>query len=152
MNIEIIAVSHSIPLWVKQGILHYQKQLSPSVKIQWLQIKPVKNDSAELVMQKEAQLMGKKIKSGSLIIALDKSGKSMSSKNFSQWIMQSFPRYKCVQFLIGGAWGLHPDCIKLSQMQWSLSQATLPHQLVKLFVIEQLYRAFQISYNHPYHK
>ena len=89
---------------------------------------------------------------GDRVIALDVKGKAWSTeqlaRNLDEWRM-SGANYS---LLIGGPDGLAPECLALAEAKWSLSALTLPHPLVRILVIEQLYRAYSILHNHPYHK
>ena len=89
---------------------------------------------------------------GDRVIALDVKGKAWSTeqlaRNLDEWRM-SGANYS---LLIGGPDGLAPECLALAEAKWSLSSLTLPHPLVRILVIEQLYRAYSILHNHPYHK
>ena len=91
-------------------------------------------------------------KKGDVIISLDKEGKSMDTlklkDNFENWLSSS----KDISFLVGGPDGLSAECIKQSHLSWSLSDLTFPHSLVPILIIEQVYRAWSITQNHPYHR
>jgi len=92
------------------------------------------------------------IKKEDIVITLDKKGKSLDTlklkNNFENWLASS----KNISFLVGGPDGLSSECIKQSDLSWSLSDLTFPHSLVPILIIEQVYRVWSITQNHPYHR
>ena len=91
-------------------------------------------------------------KKDDILISLDKDGKSLDTlklkDNFESWLSSS----KNISFLVGGPDGLSSECIKKSNLSWSLSDLTFPHSLVPILIIEQIYRVWSITQNHPYHR
>ncbi len=155
MRVKIIAVGTKMPAWVETGYQEYAKRLPRDfqVQVQELPLGPRgKNASVQKAIAKEGEMMRAAIPAGDKIIALDVLGKSWSTetlaKNLSDWRMEG-GNYS---ILIGGPDGLEPSCLKMAHARWSLSALTLPHPLVRIVLIEQLYRAWTILNNHPYHK
>lgn len=158
MRIRIIAVGTKMPDWVEQGYAEYAKRMPRDVTIDMLELPLAqrgKNTDIATAMAKEGELMLAAIEKGGKgeqVIALDVKGKPWSTEqlaeNLAGWKMSGF-NY-CL--LIGGPDGLAPECLALASVKWSLSPLTLPHPLVRIVVIEQLYRACSILQNHPYHK
>jgi 23S rRNA (pseudouridine1915-N3)-methyltransferase len=155
MRTRIIAVGTKMPGWVEEGYGAYAKRLPRdfSVEVVELPLGPRgKNGSIEKAMLKEGQQMLAAIPSGDKVIALDVKGKPWSTEqlaeNLEGWRMQGFN----YSLLIGGPDGLAPECLARADLKWSLSALTLPHPLVRIVLIEQLYRAWSILNNHPYHK
>ena len=158
MRIRIIAVGTKMPDWVEQGYAEYAKRMPRDVSVEMLELPLAqrgKNTDIATAMAKEGELMLAAIEKGSKgeqVIALDVKGKPWSTEqlaeNLAGWKMSGF-NY-CL--LIGGPDGLAPECMALASVKWSLSPLTLPHPLVRILVIEQLYRACSILQNHPYHK
>ena len=152
MKIRIISVGNKVETWLKNGIKNYEKKLPNYVNIEWLEIKPEKKFSSVDKKKKEEAIRIKNSIKESLYVCLDEHGNTFSSIDFSsklgKW-MQNFPS---IVFVIGGADGLDNDLLKGSLENISLSKMTLPHQSVKLILIEQLFRAFSILNNHPYHR
>lgn len=111
-----------------------------------------KNQPLEHIMQKEAEMILSKLNEKDLLITLDEKGEELSSVSFSKklnsWMNTSPAR---IIFLIGGSYGIGENLNKRAHYKLSLSQLTLPHQLVRLFFTEQLYRAFTILKNEKYH-
>jgi len=133
-------------------LLKYTSRFDDHFKIELLEIKSEKYfKSVDQKKLKEAQKILKFVGTD-FIISLDENGSSCSSidlsEKLSKW-MQNFPK---VTFIIGGADGLDKKIIGNSNWVWSLSKLTLPHNLVKIILVEQLYRASTILNNHPYHR
>jgi 23S rRNA (pseudouridine1915-N3)-methyltransferase len=155
MRVKIIAVGTKMPAWVETGYQEYAKRLPRDfqVQVQELPLGPRgKNASVQKAIAKEGEMMMAAIPAGDKIIALDVLGKPWSTetlaKNLSDWRMEG-GNYS---ILIGGPDGLAPPCLQMAHARWSLSALTLPHPLVRIVLIEQLYRAWTILNNHPYHK
>jgi 23S rRNA (pseudouridine1915-N3)-methyltransferase len=158
MRIRIIAVGTKMPDWVEQGYAEYAKRMPRDVTVEMLELPLAqrgKNTDIATAMAKEGEVMLAAIEKGGKgeqVIALDVKGKPWSTEqlaeNLASWKMSGF-NY-CL--LIGGPDGLAPECLAMASVKWSLSPLTLPHPLVRILVIEQLYRACSILQNHPYHK
>lgn len=155
MRIRLIAVGTKMPDWVEQGYGQYAKRLPRDCTVELVEL-PLgprgKSSSIAVAMEREGQAMMAAIGKGDRVIALDVKGKAWSTeqlaRNLDEWRM-SGANYS---LLIGGPDGLAPECLALAEAKWSLSALTLPHPLVRILVIEQLYRAYSILHNHPYHK
>lgn len=155
MRIHVISIGNKMPAWVQQGYEEYAKRLPREVKPELIEL-PLANRSKNLditkAIVKEGEQMLSAIPQKARVMALDVKGKSWSTEDLAQqlqnWRMQGEP----VSFLIGGPDGLAPDCLTRAEQSWSLSALTLPHPLVRVVFIEQLYRAWTILNNHPYHK
>ena len=152
MKIKIISIGNKPPQWVKDAIKSYSDRVENHFKIGWVEIKPEKNFSS---VKKKKELEAKKILTqinNDFIICLDENGMDCSStklsKNLSLWV-QTYPS---ISFIIGGADGLGDEIFKRANWKWSLSKMTLPHHLVKIILIEQIFRATSILNNHPYHR
>ncbi len=155
MRIRIIAVGTKMPDWVEQGYAEYAKRMPRECVVEMVELplaQRTKNTDIAKAMEKEGESMLAMIGKGEQVIVLDVKGKSWSTEqlaeNMASWKM-SGSNY-CL--LIGGPDGLAPACLEMASAKWSLSALTLPHPLVRILVIEQLYRACTILQNHPYHK
>lgn len=155
MRIRIIAVGTKMPDWVEQGYAEYAKRMPRDVAVEMVELSLAqrsKNSDIAKAMEKEGEAMLASIGKGEQVIALDVKGRPWSTEqlaeNMAGWKMSGV-NY-CL--LIGGPDGLAPECLALASVKWSLSPLTLPHPLVRILVIEQLYRACTILQNHPYHK
>ena len=152
MKIKIISVGNTPPKFVRQILNGYTSKLGNHLKIEFIEIKANKNSQS--IEQKKLQEAKKILKytDTDYIISLDENGSSCSSKNFSKKLsnwMQNLPN---ISFIIGGADGLHKTIKENSNWIWSLSDLTIPHNIVKIILIEQLYRASTILNHHPYHR
>ena len=155
MNINFLLIESSRPQWSETAFESYKSKFNKSITISWNGIKPAtrnKNYSVAEVVQKESALLKKKIKEHDFVIALDKEGINLDTEklksNFENWIASS----KDVTFVIGGPDGLSYELIEESNFCWSLSQLTFPHAVVPILVLEQIYRAWSMTQNHPYHR
>ena len=144
-----------MPAWVETGYQEYAKRLPRdfSVEVVELALGPRgKSGSVEKAIAKEGEQMLAAIPDGDKVIALDVLGKPWSTEklagNLANWRMEGFN----YSLLIGGPDGLAKSCLARADLKWSLSALTLPHPLVRIVLIEQLYRAWTILNNHPYHK
>lgn len=155
MDVNIIAVGKKEPEWINQGVTEYTKRLSGDVKINLVEVPTVKRgktDSIDMVLRKEARKIMAAIPRGLPYVALDEHGKLLSTVNIAEkldrWINEGMS--PCL--VIGGADGLH-ESIKSGALElWSLSKLTLPHGMARLLLAEQIYRAWTILKNHPYHR
>ena len=155
MNINFLLIESSRPQWSETAFESYKSKFNKSITISWNGIKPAtrnKNYSVAEVVQKESALLKKKIKEHDFVVALDKEGINLDTEklksNFENWIASS----KDVTFVIGGPDGLSYELIEESNFCWSLSQLTFPHAVVPILVLEQIYRVWSMTQNHPYHR
>ena len=103
-------------------------------------------------MRDEAKRMVDAIPKGALVIALDQRGREWDTQELSQQLADWLQLGRDVALLIGGPDGLAEECMALAERKWSLSRLTLPHPMVRIVVAEQIYRAWSILKNHPYHR
>ena len=155
MKIRFISIESSRPEWAKKAFTTYESKFNKSIDMDWLGLKPVsrtRNYNVLDVVEKESNLLQSKIKKHEFVIALDKEGMSLSSEKlrfqFDNWISSS----KDISIIIGGPDGLSQKLIRQSDFCWSLSQLTFPHSFVPVIVVEQIYRVWSMTQNHPYHK
>ena len=113
---------------------------------------PARSVSAEVVRTREAERLTSKVPAGALVVACDEQGTSMTSSEFASWLQSERERARDVAFVIGGAYGLAPSLRERSTRRLSLAPWTLPHELARLVLAEQLYRAGTIVRGEPYHK
>ena len=155
MRISVVAVGTKMPAWVSQGVEEYCRRLPRELNLQWREIplaRRVRDSKPEQLREREGEQILKAVPNGDKIIALDVQGKRLSTPGLadqlSAWQM-SGDNYS---LLVGGPDGLSPECLKRASARWSLSDLTLPHPLVRVLLAEQLYRAWTITVNHPYHR
>lgn len=155
MSIKIIAVGGKMPSWVVEGSKEYQKRLPKDFQITWLEI-PLgprsKSSSVKVAMEKEGQKMMAAINDSDFVIALEVKGQNWSTEKLAKNLGRIRDDGKNIVLIIGGPDGLHDSCIKRANLSWSLSGLTLPHPLVRVLLTEQIYRAWTVLNNHPYHK
>ncbi|EMI11406.1 23S rRNA (pseudouridine(1915)-N(3))-methyltransferase RlmH [Anoxybacillus ayderensis] len=159
VNIYIIAVGKLKEKYLKQGIEEYTKRLSSYAKIDIIEVADEKapeqlsEQQMELVKKKEGERILGKVTDDMHVIALAIEGKMMSSEQFAQTLdrLATYGKSK-VAFVIGGSLGLSDDVMKRANESLSFSKMTFPHQLMRLILTEQIYRAFRINRGEPYHK
>ncbi|MFT7109077.1 MAG: 23S rRNA (pseudouridine1915-N3)-methyltransferase [Psychrobacter glaciei] len=151
----MIAVGTKMPSWVEQGFNEYVKRLPSDCRIELVEL-PIghrgKNQPVSKAIEKEGQSMLAAMNPKNHCVALEVFGKPWSTQNLSEQLSDWRMLGQDIDLLIGGPDGLSPECVKLAKQKWSLSPLTLPHPLVRILVGEQLYRAWTILNNHPYHK
>lgn len=153
MSIKIICLGKTRETWIKQGIEEYQKRLTLSWKIQWVELKDVSLKEAgtvELVKSKEALIINKAIEPSDYLIAMDEHGKSYTSVDFAK-VLNDGIAAKDIVFVIGGVYGLDASILSKAHLKLSFSAFTFPHQLIRLILIEQIYRAWTINCGKTYH-
>ncbi|MFE4352384.1 23S rRNA (pseudouridine(1915)-N(3))-methyltransferase RlmH [Peribacillus butanolivorans] len=159
MKITIITVGKLKEKYLKQGIAEYTKRLSAYANIELIEVpdeKAPENLSAadmDIVKQKEGERILAKISQDTYVITLEINGKQLTSEQLAFHIDQlaTYGKSK-IAFIIGGSLGLSSEVISRSDYALSFSKMTFPHQLMKLVLLEQIYRAFRINRNEPYHK
>lgn len=148
MNIFIIGVGKIKSNQYIKEINDYIKQMPYKTTIIEIKDEPRKEN-----MDLEGKRIIKKIPKNSYIISLDRLGKEHDSISFSNHFKTMIEEYKKdIVFIIGGSYGLSEEVLKMSDLKLSFSKFTFPHQLMRLILVEQIYRAFKIMENHPYHK
>lgn len=159
MNIKIISVGKLKEKYLVQGINEYTKQLSKYCKITLVEVPdekaPEKLSDAEMtqVKEKEGECILARVKDQEYVFALAINGKNPSSEDFAATLdsLQTSGKSQFV-FIIGGSLGLSDQVLKRSNAQISFGKMTYPHQLMRLILVEQIYRAFRINAGEPYHK
>ncbi len=159
MNIKIIALGKLKEKYLRDAIDEYAKRISAYAKFEIIELNPVKlsdNPSqAEIntALNKEADEIKKKLPKDSFIFALCIEGKEKSSEKFAEAInTAAIDGKSTVTFIIGSSYGLSPEIKELADNKLSFSPMTFPHQLMRVMLCEQIYRAFQIINNGKYHK
>jgi 23S rRNA (pseudouridine1915-N3)-methyltransferase len=159
MNISIISVGKLKEKYLKLGIEEFSKRLSKYCKLDLIELEDEKcpenlsEKDMEIVKNKEGQRILSKIKNNSHVIALAIDGKNLSSEELADTISKLAVRGNShITFIIGGSLGLSNEVLKRADYKLSFSKMTFPHQLMKLILLEQVYRSFRINNNEPYHK
>ena len=159
MNIDILCVGKIKEDYLKAAVFEYSKRLSRYCKLNIIEVndeKTVDKQSEsldELVKIKEGERLLKYIKDDAYVITLEIGGKMLDSIEVSELINKlGVNSVSDIQFVIGGSLGLSSDVIKRSDFSLSFSKMTFPHQLMRVILLEQIYRGFRIINNEPYHK
>ncbi len=158
LSINIVCVGKLKEEYLKSAINEYSKRLSKYCSLNFIELQDEKlpnklNDSLiDEIKQKEAAKIINHIKKDSYIICLDLKGKELSSEDFSKKIDDIALNFNSsITFVIGGTLGLTDDVLNLANEKLCFSKMTFPHQLIRVFLLEQLFRAFKISKNETYH-
>ena len=144
-----------MPAWIEAGFQEYAKRMPPECRLVLKEIKPIERSSgknAETVMAQERTRIEAALPKGGRVIALDEHGVHMTTVQLSQQLSIWQQQGGDVSFVIGGADGLDAEFKKNADMLLRLSNMTLPHGMVRVILAEQLYRAWSILRNHPYHR
>lgn len=155
MKLSFWSIGKSHEPYVKAGVEDFTKRISRYFKVEWQIITGPKNAAAlseNDLKKKEAEIILEKLDKDDHLIVLDERGKQLSSEGLAQ-LLQTRANHGTRQlvFLIGGAYGVDEAVLKRADMQWSLSLLVFPHQLVRLILAEQVYRACTILRNEKYH-
>ena len=155
MQIQLINVAQKLPDWVQAGCSDYARRIPRELGLSELTV-PVASSrniqSADKRRDREAEQIIAKLSPGSHNIALEDGGSDWTSRQWSEQLKRWMREYSQVNLIIGGPDGLSPRCLEVCQQRVSLGRMTMPHALVKVVLLEQLYRAWSIVQGHPYHR
>lgn len=155
MKITLLTIGKTENNYLAEGIKIFKDRLSHYVKFEMLEIEPpkqLKKLSPEALKEAEGKMIIKAIQQADQVILLDEKGKSFTSEQFADWLqklMNAGTRH--LMFIVGGAFGFSDEVYVAANSKVALSAMTFSHQMVRLFFTEQLYRAFTILRNEPYH-
>ncbi|WP_353191240.1 23S rRNA (pseudouridine(1915)-N(3))-methyltransferase RlmH [Pandoraea pnomenusa] len=155
MRLFILAVGHKMPGWIETAFAEYAKRMPPELRIELKEIKPEQRSNsrtAETVMAAEAQRIDAALPRGCRLVCLDERGQDLTTMRLAQSLTGWQQDGRDVAFVIGGADGLDPTLKARADTLIRLSSLTLPHGMVRVLLAEQLYRAWSINANHPYHR
>jgi len=144
-----------MPDWITAGFNEYAKRMPREAKIELLEIKPEPRTTGKTtaqIMEAEAGRILNALPQNYLRIALDEHGAQLTTKQLAAQMQGWMREGRDVAFVIGGADGLHDSVKKAAHQQLALSALTLPHAFVRVLLAEQLYRAYSLMHNHPYHR
>jgi len=155
MRYKLITVGKTQKSFLIEGENEYLKRLGKYIQFEKIELPDIKNarKMSEIeIKREEGKLILSKIEKSSLIVLLDEQGKEFTSKAFASWLQDEMNRgHKMITFVIGGAYGFSEEVYSAAHKKISLSKMTLSHQMIRMFFIEQVYRAFTILNNEPYH-
>lgn len=155
MKIQLLAVGQKMPDWVDAGYVEYAQRMPAEVRLELKEIsagKRGKNADVARILHDEGERLQAAIARGAHVVALDVKGKSFSTEQLAVRLGEWMQSGQDIALLVGGPEGLSAACRDLAHEHWSLSTLTFPHPLVRVIVAEQLYRAWSVLKNHPYHR
>ena len=154
MNLTSISIGNKLSPWEIDGVNYYTKQLKDKININFINIKGQQHPKRSIreAIKLESEHIVKKIPDNTYLVSWDLNGNKVSSEKFSKIIETSTTNNSKICFIIGGSFGLDKSILKISDRVLSASSFTFPHRLFRIIVIEQIYRAFSIINNKPYHK
>jgi 23S rRNA (pseudouridine1915-N3)-methyltransferase len=155
MILRILAIGTKMPGWVNEGFNDYLKRFTPTCSVELCEIpaeKRTKNTDTARIIERESEKLLAAIKPGNQVIVLDVKGQAWSTEQLAMQMKNWQTSGRHIDLLIGGPDGLSQPCLQQADTKWSLSPLTLPHPLVRIILVEQLYRAMSILQNHPYHR
>ena len=155
MRIHVLAVGQKMPAWVEQGYREYAQRMPSEAKLELKEIVPGKrgkNADIRRIVQEEGQRIQQAIPKNSHVVVLDVKGRGWSTEQLADRLGDWMQSGQDVALLVGGPEGLSEECMALARERWSLSPLTFPHPLVRVILAEQLYRAWSVLRNHPYHR
>jgi 23S rRNA (pseudouridine1915-N3)-methyltransferase len=154
MKLTIIAVGHKMPAWIQAGFEQYAKRMSAEARIELIELKPGERAGKAIakVLDEERMRIDAALPRDALQLVLDEHGEMISTKQLSQWLADWMRDGSKPCFIIGSADGLADGIKRAAHKTITLSACTLPHGLVRVMLAEQLYRAWSLLNNHPYHR
>jgi 23S rRNA (pseudouridine1915-N3)-methyltransferase len=151
LKITIIAVGKLKEKYLCEAVSEYSKRLSKYCKLSVIEVEDEK--IPELALEKEAAKILRHLPDDAHIISLEIAGQAMDSEKFAVYLSkQAVSGSSHFAFIIGGSLGLHQSVMERADLRLSFSKMTFPHQLMRVILLEQIYRAFRINNNEPYHK
>lgn len=155
MHIHLLVAGQKMPAWVGEACADYLKRMPPELKVKLVRvslIKRGKNPDIRRIVRDESRSLMAAVPSGCLRVVLDVKGKRVTTEKLSI-ILNGWMRHgQDVALIIGGPDGVSDELLLKADLRLSLSDLTFPHSLVRVMVVEQLYRAWSILNNHPYHR
>lgn len=148
--ITIVSIGKKHEDWVKPGIDRYEKRLKQPFNVEWV-VLPHSAREGLSARQEESERILSMLKPHDFVVLLDETGKMLDSPALSTMCEARFVSAENLLFVIGGAYGVNEELLARANVVWSLSKLVFPHQLVRLILLEQLYRAQEIARNSGYH-
>lgn len=155
MVIHFITVGQKMPKWVQDGYAEYAKRLPKSCAIKLVELPMAqrgKTGSADKYKAEEAKKILAAIPKGAQLIVLDEHGQQVTTKGLAIKLEDWLSSGQDVALVVGGPDGLEQSLIQQAKWKWGLSKLTMPHPMVRILVAEQIYRAYSVINNHPYHR
>jgi len=155
MVIHFITVGQKMPKWVQDGYAEYAKRLPKSCALNLIELPMAqrgKTGSADKYKAEEAKKILSAIPKGSQLIILDEHGQQVTTKGLADKLEEWLGSGQDIALVVGGPDGLEQSLIQQAKWKWGLSKLTMPHPMVRILVAEQIYRAYSVINNHPYHR
>jgi len=150
MPIRILAVGKKHEAWVTEGIERYQKRLKRPFVVEWVFLPHSARQEVD-ARRDESERILSRLPPDDFVVLLDERGKAIDSPTLSTLLLDQLESSRLVTIIIGGAYGVDDSIHARANFVWSLSPLVFPHQLVRLMLVEQLYRAQEIAGGGPYH-
>lgn len=150
MSIRVLAVGKKHEAWVSDGIDRYERRLRKPFDVTW-QLLPHSSREGDAARSEESERILARVDRDAFLVLLDERGKNLDSPGLAGKLQGALDRGRQVVLVIGGAYGVDDTVRSRADLVWSLSKLVFPHQLVRLVVAEQLYRAQEIAAGRPYH-
>lgn len=155
MKVRLLTVSHRQPAWVTDGCAEYERRLPRTWHFELVEVRPEPRKDAggsDRVQAVEAERLRAAVPRGARVVALDERGDACTTAQFAARLQRWLEDARDLAFVVGGADGLDPALRDAADHRLSLSAFTLPHGLVRVLMVEQLYRASTLLQGHPYHR
>lgn len=159
MKIRLISIGQKMPNWVTESYQDYSKRIQSMLPVELVELpmakRTAKNPSPAQIAQyrqEEGERILSQLKKSQRLVCLEVTGKAISTEALAGKLTHWMQEGQDICLVIGGPDGLAKEVVSQADWKWSLSPLTLPHPLVRVIVIEQLYRAMSINHNHPYHR
>jgi 23S rRNA (pseudouridine1915-N3)-methyltransferase len=155
VHIYLVAVGQKMPAWVNQGCDEYLKRLPRELQLTFIEVPLIrrgKNPDIPRIVRDEGKKILQSIPAGCGLVALDVKGDRLSTGKLATTLDNWMQHGRDIAIVIGGPDGLADEILQQAQHRFSLSEMTFPHPLVRIIIVEQLYRAWSVLNNHPYHR
>ncbi|WP_336652554.1 MULTISPECIES: 23S rRNA (pseudouridine(1915)-N(3))-methyltransferase RlmH [unclassified Leucobacter] len=150
MTVRVLAVGKKHEAWVTEGIDRYEKRLRKPFDVSW-QLLPHSAREGDAARAEESERILAKVDRDAFLVLLDERGRNVDSPELAATLQGAFAAGRSVTVVIGGAYGVADRVRERADFVWSLSKLVFPHQLVRLILAEQIYRAQEIAAGRPYH-
>jgi 23S rRNA (pseudouridine1915-N3)-methyltransferase len=154
MKLHVVAVGDKLPGWAEMAVAEYVKRMPREARIEVMAVRPEKRagQSAARIKALEATRILEKCPPGARLVALDEHGKEPTTRELANTLDAWLQSGRDTVLVLGGADGLAPELLARAEATLALSRLTLPHALARVLLVEQLYRAWSLLANHPYHR
>ena len=155
MRWSVVAIGQRMPAWVGLGWAEYARRFPRGVRLELREIPAIKrarNAEIDVIRKREGGALLAAIPASDRVVALHVDGRQCATAELAERMREWLQTGRDLSFLVGGPEGLATACLERAEWRWSLGRLTFPHPLVRVILAEQLYRAWTITHNHPYHR